>query len=311
MAATLSERERPGKQMNGQERGLMAQHDRDPSPGTDGQFVPLGDQAMYVVQDGAPGAPVLLLIHGLGASTAWWDPVVPLLASTYRVIRVDLLGHGRSTSPAQGYDIPAQARRISAALDALAVDRVSVVVGHSTGGYVATALAEMRPGSVSALALIGTGPSSDVDTSDSPLSRLLLTRVPGQFLWRAFTTPIVRKSLSSAFTRRVEIPDSIVEATRRMPHHALAATARASLDYIERRAVPERLVALRLPVLVLFGAEDRRWQPSASAEAYRSVPCSRVEVLPGVGHTPMYEDPQTSGILLADFSAAWTPPRAR
>ena len=82
---------------------------------------------------GQPDPPGVLLIHGTAASTAWWDPVVPLLAGACRVIRVDLLGHGRSSSPAGGYDIPAQARRAGAALDTPGVNQVTVV-GHSTRG---------------------------------------------------------------------------------------------------------------------------------------------------------------------------------
>jgi pimeloyl-ACP methyl ester carboxylesterase len=110
----------------------MAEHmPGDPDAGD--QFVRLDDGDMHVVENGRPGAPALLLIHGTGGSTAWWDPVVPRLAAAYRVIRVDLFGHGRSASPAGGYDIPTQARRVGAALDRLGVGRVAVI-GHSTGG---------------------------------------------------------------------------------------------------------------------------------------------------------------------------------
>jgi pimeloyl-ACP methyl ester carboxylesterase len=88
-----------------------------------------------------------------------------------------------------------------------------------------------------------------------------------------------------------------------MTHRALAATSRASLSYLGRRSLPVRLTALGLPVLVIFGTEDHRWR-SSSAAAYRVVPDVRVELLPGVGHTPMQEDPETTGKLLLDFAAA-------
>ena len=60
---------------------------------------------------------------------------------------------------------------------------------------------------------------------------------------------------------------------------------------------------LGLPVLVIFGTADKRWR-SSSAAAYRDVPGARVELLPGVGHTPMLEDPHTTGTLLLRFALA-------
>jgi pimeloyl-ACP methyl ester carboxylesterase len=266
------------------------------------RFVRLDDGDLHVMEDGKPGAPAVLLIHGLGASTAWWDPVVPRLAGACRVIRVDLPGHGRSASTAGGYDLPAQARRVAAAMDRLGVSR-AVVIGHSTGGSVAPAMAEQRPGLAAALALIDTGPYPDAALDQGLLSGLLLAPVPGRLLWALRNEATIRKAMRSAFTRPVDIPGAIIEATQGMTHRALAGTARGSLDYIKQRSVPDRLAALGLPVLVIFGADDRRWR-SSSAASYRIVPGARVEMLPGVGHTPMLEDPQTTGTLLLDFAAA-------
>jgi pimeloyl-ACP methyl ester carboxylesterase len=279
----------------------MAKHmPGDPDAG--GRFVRLDDGDMHVVEDGRPGAPAVLLIHGTAASTAWWDPVIPQLAGACRVIRVDLAGHGGSAAPADGYDIPAQARRAGAVLDRLGAGQVTAI-GHSTGGCVATALAEQRPGLVSALALIDIGPDLDAYMSQGLLGRLLLAPLPGRLLWRLRTESTVRKALASAFTRSIEIPDTIIEATMGMTHRALAATSRASDDYLKQQSLPGRLTVLGLPVLVIFGTDDHRCR-SASAAAYRAVPGARVELLPGVGHTPMQEDPHTTSTLLLDFAAA-------
>jgi pimeloyl-ACP methyl ester carboxylesterase len=95
---------------------------------------------MHVVHDGPRQAPPLLLIHGSGFSGASWNPVVPALAGHHHVIRVDLPGCGQSP-PALSYDVPVQAGRVAAVLDDLGLRRVAVV-GHSSGGYIATALAE-------------------------------------------------------------------------------------------------------------------------------------------------------------------------
>ncbi|GAB2878663.1 hypothetical protein GCM10022245_12370 [Streptomyces mayteni] len=64
--------------------------------------------------------------------------------------------------------------------------------------------------------------------------------------------------------------------------------------------MPERLAALDVQVLVIFGAADRRWNPSA-AHDYATVPTARVERPPDVGHLPMLEAPATTNEPLLDF----------
>ncbi len=274
-------------------------------PDADEPSTRVDESDMHVVEDGDAGAPAVLLIHGAAGSTAWWDPVVPVLANAFRVIRVDLLGHGKSASPTSGYDIANQARAVGVALDRLGVSRATVI-GHSTGCAVATALAEQRPDAVTALALIDMGPSPDAKIPDGLLARLILTRLPGRLLWRLRTEATIRKGMRTAFTRPIGIPDGIIEATRGMTHRALVGTARDALNYLGQRSLPGRLVALGVPVLVVFGTDDQRWH-SPSAAAYRVVPEARVELLPGVGHTPMLEDPETTGRLLCDFAAGARP----
>ncbi|WP_067170141.1 alpha/beta fold hydrolase [Microtetraspora niveoalba] len=105
---------------------------------TQDSTLPLDDGDIHVCQDGPRDAPALLLIHGSASSARSWDPLVPLLTGSHRVIRIDLLGHGRSAKPAgPGYGIPDQGRRVAEALDRLGVERA--VVRHSTGGSVSTA----------------------------------------------------------------------------------------------------------------------------------------------------------------------------
>ncbi|GAA4095273.1 alpha/beta fold hydrolase [Actinomadura miaoliensis] len=278
---------------------VVSRHDAE---ATGDSLLPLDGGTVHVRQDGPRDAPALVLIHGLAGSTRWWDPLVPMLAKSHRVIRIDLLGHGRSAKPSGGgYAIPEQGRRVGQALDRLGVKH-AVVVGHSTGGSVATALAEQRRDLVTALALIDSGPSLDAFISDGPVGGLLFVPVVGQLLWRLRTDRILRQGLSTAFSRPgYEAPPQLVDDVRGMTYHALTTTSRAVDDYLERRTLPARLTAVGKPLLVIFGAEDRRWRPS-SAAAYRAVPGARVELLPDVGHSPMLEDPPRTAALLLAFT---------
>jgi pimeloyl-ACP methyl ester carboxylesterase len=270
---------------------------------TGNSILPLDGGNIYVSQDGLRDAPALVLIHGLGASTRWWDPVVPMLARSYRVIRIDLLGHGRSAKPAGGgYAIPQQARRVGQALDRLGVKH-AILVGHSTGGYVVTALAEQRGDLVTAVALIDTGPRMDAFISDGPVGKLIDVPVVGQLLWRLRTDGIIRRGLSTAFAPGFTAPQQLVDDIRGMTYHALTATSRASDDYLTQRPLPDRLTPLGKPLLVIFGEQDQRWR-SSSAASYRTVAGARVELIPGVGHSPMLEDPpRTAALLLTSTSS--------
>ncbi|QYC43284.1 Tropinesterase [Nonomuraea coxensis DSM 45129] len=266
----------------------------------DGELLPLKDGALHVREDGPRDAPALLLIHGTAATARTWDALTPLLTGSHRVIRVDLLGHGRSAKPAGGgYAVPDHARRAAEALDLLGVGRAAVA-GHSSGGTVATALAERRPDLVSALALVGTGPCMDAfigpETGRPPAGGAPAAWPPGDEQIRAMATSGFSRP---GFRVPAELLDDLRDSLRDTPPAVFAAVMRAPRDYLEERTLPERLAPLGIPLLVIFGEDDRRWRPSSAAD-YRAVPGARIELIPGVGHTPVLEDaPRTAELLLS------------
>jgi pimeloyl-ACP methyl ester carboxylesterase len=261
------------------------------------RWVRLDNCEMHVAEDGAPDAPALVLLTNAAAPTDIWDPVIPALARDHRVIRVN--PHGRGSS---SYDVPGQARDVAAVLDRLGVDRVTLV-GHSSGSMVATAMVEHRREIVAALVLIAMSPDLTGKIPDPLPARLLLNRFAGRLLWRLRTEDTIRRAAASGFTRPVEIQQALVRHMMELTHEDLVGVIGAYTSYLGQCSLANRLAGSGLPLLVLFGTEDRRWRPS-SADGYRVVPGARIELLPGSGHMPMMEDPDTVGRLLLEFAAA-------
>ncbi|MBO8190204.1 alpha/beta hydrolase [Streptomyces oryzae] len=276
----------------------MTPPDRNPhangdAGATEDAILHLENGDLHVCQDGPRDAPALLLVHGSATSSRSWDALVPLLTASHHVIRIDLPGHGRSAEPVgRGYDTSEQARTLGTALDRLHAEHV-VVVGHSSGGYAATALAEQRPGLVTALALINTGPGMDAF-----LARETTALDPAQ--WPP-TDEQIRQFASTGFRAGYQVPQELVDELRGMSFHAVTAAMQASVAYLTQQALPDRLKALGKPLQVIFGDQDRRWRPSSAAD-YRVVPGAKVEFLPGVGHTPILEEPLRTAALLLPFT---------
>ncbi|MFE5308487.1 alpha/beta fold hydrolase [Isoptericola sp. NPDC056605] len=252
---------------------------------------------IHVVVDGPPDAPPLLLVHGSGATAASWSPTIPALAATRRVLAIDLPGCGRS-APAPPYDVPAQADRVAALLDELGAT-AATVVGHSSGGYVATALAERRADLVGALVLLSTGPAPDAMLPEAAVVRVLMGRPFGPLLWPLRTTGMLRRGIRSVTARPVVVPDGFLADVRRTRYRDFRQVMDGYAAYLAERSVPDRLTAAGTSPLVIFGDADPRWDP-ASAHRYEAVPGARLEYLSGVGHVAMLEDPEGVTRLILD-----------
>jgi pimeloyl-ACP methyl ester carboxylesterase len=263
-------------------------------PSTAESFLDLGGVRIHVCQDGPREAPALLLIHGTGASARSWDPLLPFLTGVHRVVRIDLAGCGRSTEPADGsYAAPDQARLSADALGRLGVDRV-IVVGHSSGGVMATALTEQRPDLVDGLVLIDTGPH---------MAAYIAREVPQRATsWIELTDDEIREAIRDGFAPGYPIPLAYVEQFRQINPAAFAGTSRALPAYLDERTLPERLAGSGKPLLVLFGEADSRWDPGSAAD-YRAVPGALITMLPGIGHSPNLEDPRLTAAHLLSFTS--------
>jgi pimeloyl-ACP methyl ester carboxylesterase len=264
--------------------------------------LPGGD--LQVREDGVRQGTPLVLLHGLSASMHWWTPLVERLQGDFRLIRVDLLGHGGSQKPDGGYSIEHQAHQVALVLSALRVRR-AVFVGHSMGGVVATAVAEQDPAAVQGLVLIDT--RSKKDAGHLPfLARLGFVPVIGEAIKRVVTDGMVKQNLEKAFAPGFDVPDQFVQDFNRMTYSSYDSSHNADDGYEKKRAVADRLAALNKPLLAIQGAEDQLVHPS-SVQYFRRVPNAKIAVLPESGHSGMVEQPGETAHLIRLFLRSITP----
>jgi len=263
-----------------------------------GRIIDLPGGDLQVREDGPRDAPNIVLLHGFACSIGCWDDVVPALAGDHHVIRIDLLGHGGSEKPREGYGMEAQARRVSAALDRLGVRRATLV-GHSMGGAVATALTKLRRPLVASLVIIDS--PSGKDEAHLPFTaRLGFVPVLGEAIRRVVPDRVVRDGLESAFAPGFEVPDRFVDDFNDMTYTSYDDSAAESGDYHDAGALTERLADEHVPLLVIFGSEDQLID-AKSAQGYRPVPDARIVVLDGAGHSPHVEKPAATARLIRSF----------
>jgi pimeloyl-ACP methyl ester carboxylesterase len=258
--------------------------------------LPHGDD-LQVREDGARSAPAIVLLHGFASSLHWWDAITPALAAHFRVIRFDLLGNGGSAKPSGGYSMEHEAQLIDEALTQLGIHR-ALIVGHSMGGLVGTAL-ETRDRSLAAGIVLIDSPVNPHAGSLPFLARLGFVPLLGPATRTLATNGMVEQGLKEAFAPGFKVPHQFVTDFWRMTYTSYLSTDSESHSYLEHESLDRRLAPLGLPVLVLYGTRDKLVSP-ASERDYASVPGAQVVAIPGAGHSPMVEKPSaTAGLILA------------
>ena len=235
--------------------------------------------------------PRLVLVHGLGSSSAIWRPVLPGLARVVDPLLVDLPGHGGE--PWDGRPLPPTelAAHVGRAMDARGWDRAHLL-GHSLGGWtVLEAAADGRALSVTALAPAGLWWNNA--GSPSPLVRL--NRLAGRSL-----APLAPYALRSRTVRAVALASGSVTPGA-VPYVDAVAAAHAMRDADAYWAALEgtrlthflRSAEVTVPVTTIWGDHDRIL-PAPGAQVRELMPTqSRWIVLPHCGHTPQWDAPNT------------------
>ena len=281
---------------------LIVTGETKPARADSGRIVrlPHGDD-LQVREDGPRAAPAIVLLHGFASSLHWWNAITPALAARYHVIRFDLLGNGGSAKPGGGYSMEHEAQLVDEALSQLGIHR-ALIVGHSMGGLVATALATRDRSLPTGLVLIDS-PVNPHAGSLPFLARLGFLPVLGPATRTLASNGMVEQGLSDAFAPDFKVPHQFVSDFWKMTYTSYASTDRESHAYLEHESLDRRLAALGgLPVLALYGTRDKLVSP-ASERNYSSVPGAQVVAIPGAGHSPMVEKPHPTSALILEFAA--------
>lgn len=221
------------------------------------------------------GEPVVL-VHGLSGSTRWWSRNMPALTEGYRVYLVDLPGFGAMRRLRRQFVLAEAASWLSAWMEAVGLERAHLV-GHSMGGYVSIKLAAQRPETVDRLVL--------VTPAGVPAERSMLGHLVPLALAARYATPRF-------------LPVLAYDALRMGP----VTLWRAARDLLTED-VREDLRKIEALTLLVWGKNDPLIPPSVGNLLREEISRSRLLVLEGAGHVPMFDRPREFDDALLAFLA--------
>ncbi len=275
--------------------------------GTGSAFAPVSDgYAIHYRDAGCADCPALLLIHGLNSSLQTWDAMTAVLADRFRIVTLDLPGHGL-TGPHPGGDYTQAGAEdaIAAVLAATGISRFSIG-GNSLGGGVAWAYALSHP--VEALILLDPTGAPRAPSEEPPASNIgfRLMNMPGVIDLMTVITPrtLIRMSLEQSVFDPTAVTEEAVDRyweLLRFPGNRRAAIDRMRTDH--GASAFDRLAELRVPTLMIWGKQDALIPVERAALFKALLPHAQLEVMGEVGHLPMEEAPERTAALIRDFWA--------
>ena len=259
----------------------------------------------------AGSGPAVLLIHGIGDSSATWADLIPGLARNHTVIAPDLLGHGASDKPRADYSVAAYANGMRDLLGVLDIERATLI-GHSLGGGVAMQFAYQFPERTERLVLVSTGGvgrevnpvlrAVSLPGADLMLSSLKLPTMRAQTHLFIQLMRLLGTDLGRDAPDLLNLVDALPDATARS---AFIRTLRAVVDWRGQVVTMlDRCYLVRgMPTMLLWGSRDSVVPVRHAHHAHTAMPGSRLEVFEGAGHFPFHSDPDRFLGLVEEFIA--------
>lgn len=254
-----------------------------------------GTPLHYVVEGRSdPGAPVLLLVHPIGASLDVWNCLMPLLQSRFRVVRYDQRGHGRSPAVPGPYSVAALAGDALELLDQLQIERAEVC-GTSLGGMIGLWLGVHAKSRVSRLALLCT--SAHLAPPEAWQERAALAR-------RSGVAAVAAASVARWFTPQFALTHpQLVQQMQEMVARTSAEGYAACCEAIASWDIRGELSAIEASTWILAGGADPSTPPAHAYALGAAIPNARVTVVEQAAHLALAEHPARVGQWLLEHLA--------
>lgn len=252
-------------------------------------------------EDIGAGLP-LVFIHGWSMSGRVWRFQTEKLASAYRVIAMDLRGHGRSSADGNDFTMEDFARDVAVLFDRLELAHATLI-GWSMGVEVALASYQAIKERLAALILVAGTPmftaSADYPHGLPPVEAkgmgVRLKRdyhkTMGEFFRRMFATDELSQEQENRIAREIVMGGKLPEPE----------TARQSLEILSAADLRGVLPGVDQPVLLIHGGSDTICLPAASRFMAERLPHARLEMLEGLGHAPFLSRPAEFNAIVTDF----------
>lgn len=208
----------------------------------------------------------LVLLHGFGGCTQNWHPFTDELSKHYRLIVVDLRGHGYSTNPSNTFTHREAASDVFQLLDSLGIDRFSAM-GISTGGMTLLHMATSQPTRIDAMVLVS------ATTHYPDQARAIMRRV-------------------SFRTMPLDIREMYRECAKRGDEQIHQLTTQFNAfhsDYDDMNFAAESLATISARTLVVHGDRDAFFPVEIPVSIYRAIPNAELWIIPGGDHVPIYD----------------------
>lgn len=253
-------------------------------------YADLGQIKIHYSDTGNPAGPAIVFANSLGTDLRLWDPILPLLPKSLRIIRYDKRGHGLSECPRPPYSMGALIQEIESLLDYLEIKKC-VFVGLSIGGMIGQGLAYKRLDLIKGIVLSNT--AAKIGQSSIWDERIEAVESNGI---DALADAVMERWFSKKFRATKELNLWRNMLTRQPDYGYMGCcSAISETDFFTQTA------ELRLPAIGIAGSEDGSTPPDLVRETVDLIPGSTFHLIGGVGHLPCVESPDEYSKVITKF----------